>query len=118
MPEVPVPDPAPLATATRDVPLFATPGHYIRSRRKAAGMSIDDVALCVETDPPVAASRRAEWLDDIERDIMGVRPTTAVALYAIPRLAIDLNVLATLIEEADGDAMTIRFRAAATVGVA
>ena len=98
------------------VPL--TPGLYILQRRQASGLTHDDVALRIETDPPVAAARRAEWLRAIEVELLPVRTTTAVALAAIPELAIDLATLAELID-ADarfgGEPMLVRFRAAPTL---
>jgi hypothetical protein len=89
-----------------------TPGAYIRGQRVAAGMSIDDVALCLETVPyRVAAHVRAEWLAAIEDGVVEVGISTAVALADIPALAIDLDNLAGL---AAGP-MTIRFIAAPTL---
>jgi len=92
--------------------IAATPGEYIRRCRSVAGLSIDDIALRVETDPPVGASRRAEWLVAIEQGLLPVRITTAAALHAIPELRIHLPVLAKLIEDEAGETMMIRFRPA------
>lgn len=92
-----------------------TPGDYIRAARQLTTLSIDDVALRVETDPPVSAARRAEWLKAMEEGTLPVRITTAAALHAIPQLRIDMPVLAKLIEEADAGPMLVRFRPAASV---
>lgn len=89
-----------------------TPGAYIRRQRVAAGMTLDDVALCLETVPyHVAAHVRAEWLAAIEDGVVEVGISTAAALADIPALAIDLDDLAGL---AAGP-MAIRFIAAATL---
>jgi len=98
--------------------LYATPGHYIRSRRIAASMTVEDLALCLETEPPLAMRRRAEWLAAIENDTLPVSPTTAAALRGVQPLAIDDYLLAQLMENQPGDAMTIRFRPAAASAAA
>lgn len=92
--------------------VYLSPGLYVAERRKASGLTHDDVALRIDSEPPVAASRRTEWLRAIEAEVLQVRITTAIALAAIPELAIDLPYLADLIDMQD-DPMLVRFRTAA-----
>lgn len=48
--------------------MATTPGTYLRQRRQAAGLSIDDVAGRIGTIPHVSALTRAEWLRLVEAD--------------------------------------------------
>jgi hypothetical protein len=98
--------------------MILTPGQYVRAARLQAGMTIQDVAMCVETDPPVTMQRRAEWIGAIEKDVLPIRMSTALALFAIPELEIDLPALANLMDacEAYGrGAMLVRFLPSPTV---
>lgn len=45
-----------------------TPGTYLRLRREAAGLSIEDVAGVIGTDPHMDALGRAGWLRLVEAD--------------------------------------------------
>jgi hypothetical protein len=72
-----------------------TPGGYLRLRRQAAGMSVDDVAFALETEPHWPAIDRAQWLSLIEVDVYPVSPGTAIALHAC--FAFDPMVLDALI---------------------
>lgn len=45
-----------------------SPGTYLAKRRQAAGLSIDDVAGAVRTDPPVGEVDRAGWIRRIEEN--------------------------------------------------
>lgn len=63
-----------------------TPGTYIRRRREAAGVAIDDIALRLETVPAVSAMTRAEWLSAIEADVAPVPVSLVNALVHIVRL--------------------------------
>ena len=57
-----------------------SPGTYLRKRREAAGLSIEDVLARIGTEPPVPEHHRREWLVLIEADAM--RPD-AFAIYAL-----------------------------------
>lgn len=95
-----------------------SPGVYLAHHRRMAGLSHDDVALRVDTVPPVSAAVRAAWLRAIEADVMPVRPSTFVALVAIPELEIDPAAFAAAIDalrDHGGDPMRIRFIAAPTL---
>jgi len=78
--------------------MTSTPAGYLKAQRLAAGMTLDDVALCVDTVPPIAAARRAELLADIEAGLVPVDVSTAVALAAVPMLGIRLDDLAALVD--------------------
>lgn len=68
-----------------------TPGAYLRVRRQAAGLSLDDVAVRLAVEPAYPAMSRAEWLAAMEEDIAPVAPDTARALRQV--FAFDLIVL-------------------------
>lgn len=76
-----------------------TPGQYLMRCRRDAGMTIDDIALRIDSVPAVAASRRAELVKDIELGLIPVRLSTALALAEIPELRIDLPTLAELSDD-------------------
>ena len=76
-----------------------TPGDYIRGCREAAEMTIFDLALCVDTRPPVATRRRVELLQDLEAGLVPVGLSTAFALAVIPKLKLDPVVLAGLVDD-------------------
>ncbi|MEZ0495427.1 helix-turn-helix domain-containing protein [Sphingomonas sp. IW22] len=84
-----------------------TPGQYLRKRREAAGLSLDDVALCFETVPPIAAAARAEWLGLVEADAVPLPAGIADALHdAFP---FDPRVLAELAYRLADDPDNIAF---------
>jgi hypothetical protein len=71
------------------------PGQYLRLRRIAAGLTIDDVALRTDTTPvPLSARSRAEWIAAIEAGTAELSPETALALSMVYRF--DLAVLDAL----------------------
>ena len=76
-----------------------TPGAYLRQCREAAGLTLDFVALCTETVPPVSARSRAEWLASIENDAAPLAITTALCLHAI--FDFDWREIVTLSAAAD-----------------
>ncbi len=97
--------------------MTVSPGQFVRQHRLCAAMSHEDIALRIETLPPVSAARRAEWLRAIEADVLPVRTSTAVALHAIPELDIDLAAFAATIDAwlpSGGDPMLVRFVVAPT----
>lgn len=72
-----------------------TPGAYLRKRREAAGLTLEDVAIRVGTMPPVSARTRGEWLATIEADAAPIAIATAFALRDCFRF--DPHVLDALI---------------------
>ena len=85
------------------MPDTPTPGQYLKQRRLAAGWTHEDIALRIETSPPVAAIVRAALVALIETDMVPMRITTALTLGAIPELRIDLAVLARLADAVADD---------------
>ena len=71
-----------------------TPGLYLRTRREAAGLSIDDVAERIETVPRWAQHLRRGWLEQIESDEMPAIFNTIVVLSQVVQF--DLGVLVAL----------------------
>lgn len=69
-----------------------SPGTYIRLTRESLGLTVEQVALKLETDPDVCARRRAAWLTDIEADVESISDRTALVLHDV--IDIDLRVLA------------------------
>lgn len=57
-----------------------TPGTYLAKRRRAAGLSIDDVAAMVSTSPRLGEVDRRAWIDRIEQDVAAISPDVAAAL--------------------------------------
>ena len=71
-----------------------TPGTYLRKRREAAGLSLDDVALRTGTIPVWPMHTRAEWLATIEADTAPISVSTAIALFDV--VPFDAQVLEAL----------------------
>lgn len=64
-------------------PPVMSPGQYLRLRREAAGLSLDDVALFTDTWPThVSARSRAELLALVEQDMMVIDAGLVDALRA------------------------------------
>ncbi|WP_052507961.1 helix-turn-helix domain-containing protein [Sphingomonas hengshuiensis] len=58
-----------------------TPGTYLRKRRTAAGLSIEDVAALLPTEPHVDLRARVEWLRGIEEGAYpAMTPNTVLAM--------------------------------------
>jgi transcriptional regulator with XRE-family HTH domain len=74
-----------------------TPGRYLRKRREAAGLSIDDVAERIATVPRWAQHLRRGWLEQIESDDMPASFNTVVVLHQVMKF--DLGVLVALTAE-------------------
>ncbi|WP_295560566.1 helix-turn-helix transcriptional regulator [uncultured Sphingomonas sp.] len=85
---------APIAVPT------ITPGGYVRLRRTGLGLSLEDVALLVGSDPSVPTNRRVEWLASIEADVEAISLNTAITLH--DAIGIDLRVLAYWMAIAEG----------------
>lgn len=75
-----------------DFPL--TPGAYLKHRRQAARLAIDDLAAALATEPRIAQHVRADWIVQIEADVMPASFATIVALRCA--FAFDLHVLERL----------------------
>jgi hypothetical protein len=71
-----------------------TPGAYLKHRRTAHGLGVHDVAAALATEPRLAEHVRAEWLEQIEADIVPMSFNTIVALRRA--FAFDLDILAQL----------------------
>lgn len=99
---------------------FITPGQYLKNRRHAAGLTAQELALCIDTIPAVCARKRAELIEDIEADLVPMRLSTALVLAAIPPLRIRLGELARIADafEAIRFGVEIRIVHAATRGEA
>ena len=69
-----------------------SPGTYIRLRREELGLTAEQVALKLETDPDVCTQRRAAWLTNIEADAEAISDRTAFVLH--DTIGVDLRVLA------------------------
>lgn len=72
------------------------PGTYIRLRREAARLSIEDVAARVETAPRYSEIDRVAWLHRIESDIATLSPDVAASLDRV--FPMSRYVLARLID--------------------
>lgn len=71
-----------------------TPGTYLRLRREAAGLTLDEVGFVTETVPSVCARVRSEWIGAIEQGVVPVSIDVALALQiAFP---FDFDVLVKL----------------------
>jgi hypothetical protein len=70
-----------------------TPGQYLRKRREASGRSIEDLTLALETVPAVSAAARAEWLRQIESDLVPVPDTLAAAIAETGLMRFDADML-------------------------
>lgn len=80
--------------------MVMTPGTYLRIRREAARLSLEDLALRIGTDPRLSTRDRAEWLRTVEA---GIAPIHSVSLDALVRaLPIDPVVLVVLDAIAQG----------------
>ncbi len=77
-----------------------TPGDYLRLRREAAGLSIEDVAARIETAPHVPHRDRAAWLKAIENGIAPLSNGSAILLRFMFRF--DPVVLDTLAARVSG----------------
>ncbi|MES3093256.1 XRE family transcriptional regulator [Sphingomonas aerolata] len=71
-----------------------TPGAYLKHRRTAHGLGVHDVAAVLATEPRLAEHVRAEWLEQIEADIVPMSFNTIVALRRA--FTFDLDILAQL----------------------
>jgi hypothetical protein len=71
-----------------------TPGAYLKHRRTAHGLGVHEVAAVLATEPRLAEHVRAEWLEQIEADIVPMSFNTIVALRRA--FTFDLDILAQL----------------------
>ncbi len=84
--------PSPAALAAVISARSISPGTYIRLRREEVGLTIENVAMMIESDPPVSLSRRIEGLTMIEADVEEISLSTAMVLHEV--IGIDLRILA------------------------
>lgn len=71
-----------------------TPGAYLKCRRTAAGLGVEDVAGALATYPTIAEHGRTEWIKQIEADIVPMSWSTIVVLRLL--FPFDLTVLERL----------------------
>lgn len=69
-----------MAVIATDPPPPLSPGTYLRKRREAAGLELEDLALMLDSSPAVSARARAELLAAVERD---AHPVTEDLLRAL-----------------------------------
>jgi transcriptional regulator with XRE-family HTH domain len=81
--------------------MILTPGAYIKYRRQAQLLSLEDVAARLDTAPHIPVRDRSEWLEHIECDIVPAGIETIDALHRVIRF--DRSVLATLAAIARGE---------------
>lgn len=72
------------------------PGAYLAARRRAARLSIDDLALRIETDPPISHRARGEMIAAIEGSDAPVTADYVAVLR--PHLRFDGEVLDQLLD--------------------
>ncbi len=77
-----------------------SPGTYVRLRREALHLSLEDLALMLETEPAVCHRRRVEWLTMLEADAEEI--TLRIALCLHDAIALDLRMLAYWMAVAEG----------------
>lgn len=82
-----------------------TPGRYLQMRRHASGLTIDFLALGLETAPPVSHRSRVELLAAIEADVQPITPGIAILLHQLFRF--DPHVLDVLLLRAAGQAVNV-----------
>jgi len=76
---------------------YSTPGQYLEQLRRSAGMVPVDVALCIDTTPPVSVEARMKLVEAIEADLVPLREAELAALAAILWLALDRREMAAVI---------------------
>jgi hypothetical protein len=82
---------------------YSTPGQYLEQLRRSAGMVPVDVALCIDTTPPVSVEARMKLVEAIEADLVPLREAELAALAAIPWLALDRREMAAVIARLGDD---------------
>ena len=80
------------------------PGTYLAKRREAAGMSIEDVAVRISTEPPLHLRDRVDWLKRLEEDVATVTLRDIEALKPVFRFS--RWVLSQLIDLQAGECLT------------
>ncbi len=78
-----------------------TPGAYLKRRRQAQRLSLEEVAAALPTEPHLPAHDRVAWLERIEADVMPATAHTIAALRTVYRF--DVSVLVTLAAIARGE---------------
>lgn len=80
--------------------MIMRPGAYLALRRTAAGLTVEDVAARVGTDPQLKLRDRVEWLKRIEADVDPITISVAAALQKV--FAFSPDVLVRLANLHDG----------------
>ena len=81
--------------------LAAHPGAYLKYRRQAQRLSLEEVAAALPTEPHLQAHDRVAWLERIEADVVPANAHTIAALRTVYRF--DVTVLVTLAAIARGE---------------
>lgn len=87
-----------------------TPGTYLRLRREAAGLSIEDLAIRIDTTPKVPARSRGELIDLIESDTAAINAEFVDALSVmrtVGEIEFDRHVLIQLVAIHAGAAIAV-----------
>ncbi len=82
-----------------------SPGSYLRLRREAAGLSIDDVAAALATEPRWNELDRKAWLELIEADAAPVGDDVQKSLFGVFRF--DAAILSHLVVMHAGGALSV-----------
>ncbi len=77
-----------------------SPGTFVRLRREALGLTLENVATMLDSTPCVSTQRRAEWLGAIENDVLPISLPTAYALHDV--IGIDMRILSYWMAIAEG----------------
>ena len=67
-----------------------TPGAYLKCRRTAHGLAIEDVVGALATEPKIAWQDRADWIARIEADVVPASWSTIVALHQLYPFSMDV----------------------------
>ena len=77
-----------------------SPGTFVRLQRQARRLSLETVAMMIETSPDVSTQRRVEWLAAIENDAAPISLPVAWALH--DTIGLDLRTLSYWMAIAEG----------------
>ncbi|HEX7852300.1 MAG TPA: helix-turn-helix transcriptional regulator [Sphingobium sp.] len=73
-----------------------TPGQYLALRRRAAGLSVEDVAARISTDPRLTEIHRVAWIRRVEEDVAHISWDVIDALFRL--FPFSFAVLGALVE--------------------
>jgi transcriptional regulator with XRE-family HTH domain len=77
-----------------------TPGEQLRDLREGAGLSREDLALGLETIPPISARARADWLALIEAGVADITGQDLAAFRVVIELLVSAGPLSRPIASA------------------